>query len=467
MSVSIHEGLAKHQAGDFAGAAKAYASVATGTPEYAQAVYLSGIAAQDMGDHPRAIAFLEQAQQLSPKQALIPFQLALSHNVLGTLTQALTCYRQALALDPQYVQALCNLGNLLKRTGDFAEAIHCYRRALTLAPQAAQIHYNLGVLYQELFKPEPAIECFRQAVRLEPNYAAAYNNLGVVLSEAGQLGESIACYKKAQKLDPHFAEAFYNLHAVLLTPEDLAPAIRCLEQAYKIAPLNDNYRFFLGMLHAHSGQLERSRKYLDTPSDDSLFNADIDAWRYLQTLNTSAAIITGIAAQTFKYAMTCAPAEGLVLEFGVFNGKSIRQLAKLAKGPVHGFDSFEGIPESWNDEASGSYSAQGELPEVPSNVTLHPGWFEDSIPEFKKSHGAPIRLMNIDCDLYSSTKTVLDLLAPQVVSGTVIIFDEYIGNLSWLEDEHKAFIEAAQKNSWSYEVLCFSFVTKQVAFRIL
>jgi hypothetical protein len=88
------------------------------------------------------------------------------------------------------------------------------------------------------------------------------------------------------------------------------------------------------------------------------------------------------------------------------------------------------------------------------------------LPEFLKHHHEPVRFLNIDCDIYSSTKTVLNLLALQIVAGTVIVFDEYIGNEHWREDEFKAFQEAVDQYSWSYEYLGFSVYTKQVAVRI-
>ena len=100
------------------------------------------------------------------------------------------------------------------------------------------------------------------------------------------------------------------------------------------------------------------------------------------------------------------------------------------------------------------------------NVILHSGWFEDSLPDFINKYQAPVRFMNVDCDIYSSTKTVLDLLAEQIVPGTVISFDEYIGNENWRDDEFKAFQEAALQYGWNYEYLCFSFVAKQVVVRI-
>ena len=47
----------------------------------------------------------------------------------------------------------------------------------------------------------------------------------------------------------------------------------------------------------------------------------------------------------------------------------------------------------------------------------------------------------MDCDLYSSTKTVFNLLKDKIVAGTVIVFDEYFNYLGWEQGEHKAFRE--------------------------
>ena len=76
-------------------------------------------------------------------------------------------------------------------------------------------------------------------------------------------------------------------------------------------------------------------------------------------------------------------------------------------------------------------------------------------------------LINADCDVYNSTKTVLDLLAPRIVPGSVIVFDEYVGNEFWQQDAFKALQEAVERHGWNYEYLGYSFATKQVVLRIL
>ena len=159
---------------------------------------------------------------------------------------------------------------------------------------------------------------------------------------------------------------------------------------------------------------------------------------------------------------------GLILEFGVYHGKTIRMIASyFPNDPVHGFDTFSGIPEDWHNTGVGSYSTFGILPEAPDNVKYHIGLFSETLSEFLSTHPGPIRLMNIDCDLYSSTKDVFDVVADRVRPGTVIIFDEYVMNPHWENDEFKAFQEAVVKYGWEYKYLGISLVSQQAVIQII
>ncbi len=431
-------------------------------PDFAKARYLLGLISQDEGDHQEAISHLIQANQANPANTQILFQLAVSCNRMDMQTQAIDYYQQLLSINPHQIEGLCNLGNLFQKNNQTLKAIDCYNRAIALNPTIAQIHYNLGVCYQANFQPEKAISSFRTVLRLDNKHAVALNNLGVSLTELGMIGEAISCLRKAQKIDSTYADPLFNLHAILLNPEDLTESIHCLEMALQLEPANQSYRFFLGLLHDYRGDSAIAKRYFEIEQTTKAFQADLMAWQFIKQFQKNLPVIHGHASQVLKYALQHAVVQGLVLEFGVFNGKSIRMIADLVEGPVHGFDSFEGIPEDWNHEKAGSYSTHQALPDVPGNVSLHPGWFHESIPEFIKKESSAIRFMNIDCDLYSSTKVVLSLMAAQVVAGTVIVFDEYISNTSWKEDEHKAFQEVATQHNWAYKLLNFSFMTKQL-----
>jgi hypothetical protein len=144
---------------------------------------------------------------------------------------------------------------------------------------------------------------------------------------------------------------------------------------------------------------------------------------------------------------------GLFCEFGVFMGESINHIAANAKATIHGFDSFEGLPEKWREGFDkGAFQMNG-LPKVRENVVLHKGWFDKSVPEFAAKYPGNISFLHMDADLYSSTKTVFDLLGNRIVPGTVIDFDEYLGYPGWQNGEFKAFQELVQKRGLKFEYI--------------
>lgn len=124
--------------------------------------------------------------------------------------------------------------------------------------------------------------------------------------------------------------------------------------------------------------------------------------------------------------------DGLMLEFGVFDATSINRMAELwPDRHFYGFDSFEGLPEDWDLGSKvytkmGKWHLHGNLPEVRKNVTLIKGFFDDTLPDWWEQNRGPISFLHVDCDLYSSTKTVLSIVNDGIVPGTVIRFDDLI-----------------------------------------
>jgi methyltransferase family protein len=158
------------------------------------------------------------------------------------------------------------------------------------------------------------------------------------------------------------------------------------------------------------------------------------------------------------FAVRKAPAEGLVLEFGVEKGDSLSFMAQRTPRTVHGFDSFEGLPEDWAGtfERRGKFSRGGALPTVPANAKLHVGWFDAVLPGFLAQHPEPIALLHVDCDLYSSTKTVFDLAGGRLRPGSIIVFDEYFNYPNWKRHEHRAFQEFVAASGCRYDYIGFT-----------
>ena len=377
----------------------------------------------------------------------------------------LCCMQQTSATpkpNPQQIDHAIKTAWQYYESGRVDEASAMAIEILKHVPNQADMVHLQGVIALKDGNISSALRWLSQAAKLNPKHPQIQANLALAHHEAGALDLALKHYQIAVTLHPNDSNTFFNMHAAYLHHHNKQLALKALQRCVDINPQDAEALFMQTVLQpevvmpAHIAAL-------------SIIKARDDARRYLQSKNKNLTI-TGSNMQTFEIAFKAANKAGLVLEFGVRHGNTISQIAKLAQQPVHGFDSFEGIPENWQlgekIEAKGSYSTKGILPEVPKQVQLHVGWFDQTLPQFLMGNHDPVRLINIDCDIYRSTKTVLDLLAPHIVVGSVLVFDEYIGNEHWREDEFKALQEAVVQYQWQYEYLCFSFFTKQVAIKI-
>lgn len=168
------------------------------------------------------------------------------------------------------------------------------------------------------------------------------------------------------------------------------------------------------------------------------------------------------------FLMSKTPPDGLILEFGVAGGNSIRLIAANTRQPVHGFDSFEGLPEDWSGhlEQRGAFSQKRQLPKVPGNVQLHTGWFDATLPGFLETHPGPVSLLHIDCDLYGGAKYILDTLGSRLQPGSIVMFDEYFNYPSWRHHEYKAWQEFVRTRHVRYTYIAFTAMDGCVAVRI-
>jgi len=169
-----------------------------------------------------------------------------------------------------------------------------------------------------------------------------------------------------------------------------------------------------------------------------------------------------------EFAVSQVNPHGLWLEFGVYKGKSIRRIAAQTRNKVYGFDSFEGLPADWIlSYRKGDFSLRGAEPQgLPSNVKLVKGLFEHTLPDFLETHEGPVAFLHIDCDLYTSTKTVLSLLRDRLAPGTVIVFDEFFNFPRWQEHEYRAFVEFAAEARLSYVFIGYASSYNSAALRV-
>lgn len=167
------------------------------------------------------------------------------------------------------------------------------------------------------------------------------------------------------------------------------------------------------------------------------------------------------------WSLSCIELPGDIAEFGVFQGRSLRAIARHQPlRTVHGFDSFLGLPEDWERSThsiykKGHFGTQA-LPQFGSdckNIKLHPGFFEQSLPVWKCTQNQSLAFLHIDADLYSSARYILDFLNDRIISGTIIVFDELSDwkdegvYPKWEQGEWRALVEWMKKYDRSIRVL--------------
>jgi O-methyltransferase len=134
-------------------------------------------------------------------------------------------------------------------------------------------------------------------------------------------------------------------------------------------------------------------------------------------------------------------------EFGCWSASTFRLAYVSLRRYRHAarlwaFDSFAGLPAPQGPEdqhrkwKEGSYLysveqfvADCNTQQIPQeDYTIVPGFYEDTIGRATpRQSGLPddICLAYVDCDLYSSTQTVLKFLEPRLKHGMIIALDDY------------------------------------------
>ena len=169
-------------------------------------------------------------------------------------------------------------------------------------------------------------------------------------------------------------------------------------------------------------------------------------------------------------------------EFGTRNGESARILAKHLpeKSLFYLFDSFEGLPEDWDKKDKKGSMKVESIPKFDNpRFIITKGWFEETLKPWvndiwnqylcdngDKDHSF-FSLFHIDCDLYSSTRTVLEAIDSLISPDTYLLLDDYCnGTDKHREHVFRAFQEFILTNSYKYRIIYRSFSGSQVTVKV-
>ena len=135
-------------------------------------------------------------------------------------------------------------------------------------------------------------------------------------------------------------------------------------------------------------------------------------------------------------------------EFGSYGGQTLRLAHKaMREAPttlerhIWAFDSFDVLPEPehprdarWGRAGGASMGQTGvdqfheavarfDIPR--EDYTTVEGYYDQSLPAIGDGEPRDLALAYVDCNMYSSTVSVMEFLAPRLKHGMIVAFDDY------------------------------------------
>ena len=426
-------------------------------PNYADAHNNLGAIFNSLGEVKKAKECYEKAIESNPNHTFALNNLGVIYKELAENQKAKNCFEKAIGINSNYADAHFNLGNVFKDLKELQKAKNCYEKAIEINPNHTMAYNNLGTVFGNLGEYPKAKNCYEKAIEINPNHTTAYNNLGTVFGNLGEYPKAKNCYEKAIEINPNYTSAYWNLHG--LSP-DIDKALLILKKLYKIDNKHTRAKIMIAVLESCKGNFSMFDSILSSSDSNHRF---VRSAKWAFSLPELPEIFFN-RWLFFDAVIKLADNSRPFYEFGVWYGYSFQYLINAFKVGF-GFDTFSGLPKDWNNESKGTYSSFGVVPKIEGGEFIV-GKFEDTLPNFFSEEKPKASLINFDADLYSSTLCALNNSNKVIDEKTILVFDEFIINNKWEEDEYKALNEFCDKLGYSYDVIAISFFTKQVAVKL-
>lgn len=185
----------------FSCAADAFSSAAHLQPASASLSYFWGLSLFSAGNAEPALAPLQRAAQLDPKDIRPHLVLAEALAALNRTTDADSEWRTALVIDPNSSIALDQLSQSLIEQKDYRAAVALLDNSRRARPSSLQ-SLNLGIALAGMARLEDAAKILREGLNADPASLPIANELALVLMLLSRVDEAYAVFDLALEKHP-------------------------------------------------------------------------------------------------------------------------------------------------------------------------------------------------------------------------------------------------------------------------
>ena len=449
--------IENHKKGNLEIAKKFYNDVLKIDPIHEQTYNNLGTIFQSLGKYEKAKSCFEKVIQINLNCIEAYFNLGNIYRILEKNQKAKNCFKKVIELNPDYVGAYNNLGNIYRILEKNQKAKNCFKKVIELNPDYVGGYSNLGNIHKILNELQESKSCFEKAIQINPSYVDAHFNLGNILILLGENQQAKKCFERVIEINSNYSPAYWNLYTLSHNIDE------ALIKLSKFDKVNNNFlpsKIVTSALKAYKGNFNNFNNLLASKDSNHPYTRSVKWVFSLPKLPKIFFNRWDFFDEIIKLAESSRP----FYEFGVWNAVSFKYLIGTFKKGF-GFDTFSGLPESWGNIKKGTYNSFGSIPKIKGGEFIV-GKFEDTLPEFFSKEKPLASLINFDADLYSSTFCALNHSRKVIDDKTILVFDEFIMNTNWEEDEYKALNDFCKNFSFIYEVLAISFASKQVAVKL-
>jgi tetratricopeptide (TPR) repeat protein len=221
-------GSAYQMSGQFDLAEKTFADMRQRFAKQPFAYYRSGLFYGFVKKYGQAVAQLEKAHDMAPRDPMILKALSVAHNQQGSREKAIAA----------------------------AETL------LQIRPESLEDQFYLAGLYQDAGRRPNAARIYRALIEKKPDHALALNNLAVIVSTEGNLGEARRLAEKAAALAPENPMVLDTFGWILFQDKEPDKALAVLQKAAALLPGHAVIRYHLGAVQHAAGDRAAARENL-------------------------------------------------------------------------------------------------------------------------------------------------------------------------------------------------------------
>jgi tetratricopeptide (TPR) repeat protein len=255
-------GMVSENTGEYAGAAKALASVPALVREHPESMGALARSYYHLGEREKARAWLMELQKRAGEEqgVILGAQIADELRDYETAESLLLSLR---ADSSAHTAGRYRLALVKFHSKQFEESRRILQQLLDSGQETAEILRLMGWCYQEENRREDAVHAFQDAIRLEPTEETNYLELGKILLAQHRFATAVELSDRTVNAFPDSARAYFLKGSVDLAADQFTEAIDSFTRVLKLDPSRADAMIGLARAQAGAGKSQEAKTTLE------------------------------------------------------------------------------------------------------------------------------------------------------------------------------------------------------------